>query len=232
MLCSVHLLVGILTVRHVSFSCTCSLGRRPAFFIYLFIECFFGVATAFAQDFVTWSVFRFGVGFTVPAILGTPYVLGECCLFLSYSSALQQQRSGDIRGKLQMWWDGRFIHLSGTCLNAISLHPISNVPTPVFAKPWVFNSICPDLLQPNLKINVEIMDGNWPALFGRVGISLHRFSRNILVAQSFERRNLYRILSESDENGSKVRLISVYALKKSMIFIGRFSQNSRLLENS
>ncbi|XP_069702108.1 beta-alanine transporter-like [Periplaneta americana] len=52
-----------------------SIGRRPAFFIYLFIECFFGIATAFAQDFVTWSIFRFGVGFTVPAILGTPYVL-------------------------------------------------------------------------------------------------------------------------------------------------------------
>nr|CAD7572951.1 unnamed protein product [Timema californicum] len=51
------------------------IGRRPAFFIYLLIECFFGVATAFAQDFITWTVFRVGVGFTVPAILGTPYVL-------------------------------------------------------------------------------------------------------------------------------------------------------------
>ncbi|XP_054288921.1 beta-alanine transporter-like [Macrosteles quadrilineatus] len=52
-----------------------SLGRRPSFFIYLFIECFFGIATAFAQDFATWTFFRVGVGFTVPAILGTPYVL-------------------------------------------------------------------------------------------------------------------------------------------------------------
>ncbi|XP_049779304.1 beta-alanine transporter-like [Schistocerca cancellata] len=52
-----------------------SIGRRPAFFIYLFIECFFGIATAFAQDFVTWTLLRFGLGFTVPAILGTPYVL-------------------------------------------------------------------------------------------------------------------------------------------------------------
>ncbi|KAL1129045.1 hypothetical protein AAG570_013577 [Ranatra chinensis] len=53
-----------------------SIGRRPSFFIYLFIECFFGIATAFAQDFLTWTAFRIGVGFTVPAILGTPYVLG------------------------------------------------------------------------------------------------------------------------------------------------------------
>ncbi|XP_075225827.1 beta-alanine transporter [Lycorma delicatula] len=52
-----------------------SLGRRPSFFIYLLIECLFGIATAFAQDFVTWTAFRIGVGFTVPAILGTPYVL-------------------------------------------------------------------------------------------------------------------------------------------------------------
>ncbi|RZF35560.1 hypothetical protein LSTR_LSTR014552 [Laodelphax striatellus] len=52
-----------------------TLGRRPSFFIYLFIECFFGIATAFAQDLVTWTTFRIGVGFPVPAILGTPYVL-------------------------------------------------------------------------------------------------------------------------------------------------------------
>jgi OCT family organic cation transporter-like MFS transporter 4/5 len=65
----------------VRVSRACSIGRRPAFFIYLFIECLFGIATAFAQDFITWSAFRFGVGFTVPAILGTPYVLGEFLLF-------------------------------------------------------------------------------------------------------------------------------------------------------
>ncbi|KAG8233990.1 hypothetical protein J437_LFUL014451 [Ladona fulva] len=52
-----------------------TLGRHPAFFIYLSIESLFGIATAFAQDFTTWTIFRFGVGFTVPAILGTPYVL-------------------------------------------------------------------------------------------------------------------------------------------------------------
>ncbi|KAF0771992.1 carcinine transporter-like, partial [Aphis craccivora] len=51
------------------------LGRRPAFFIYLFIECIFGIATAFAKDFWMWLIFRIGVGFTVPAILATPNVL-------------------------------------------------------------------------------------------------------------------------------------------------------------
>ncbi|CAH0546488.1 unnamed protein product [Brassicogethes aeneus] len=51
------------------------LGRKPAFFIYLFIQCFFGIATAFSPNFITWAIFRFCVGFTVPAILGTPYVL-------------------------------------------------------------------------------------------------------------------------------------------------------------
>ncbi|XP_044269761.1 beta-alanine transporter [Tribolium madens] len=51
------------------------IGRKPAFFIYLFIQCVFGIATAFANNFATWAIFRFGVGFTVPAILGTPYVL-------------------------------------------------------------------------------------------------------------------------------------------------------------
>ncbi|XP_071451578.1 beta-alanine transporter [Hetaerina americana] len=77
-----------------------TLGRRPAFFIYLFINCLFGIATAFAQDFTTWTVFRFGVGFTVPAILGTPYVLAiemvgptkrtMCSIFsnIAYSLAL------------------------------------------------------------------------------------------------------------------------------------------------
>lgn len=51
------------------------LGRRPAFFIYLFIECIFGIATAFAQNFWMWLFFRIGVGFTVPAILATPNML-------------------------------------------------------------------------------------------------------------------------------------------------------------
>ncbi|XP_022920051.2 beta-alanine transporter [Onthophagus taurus] len=50
-------------------------GRKPAFFSYLLIQCIFGIATAFAPNFWIWLTFRFGVGLTVPAILGTPYVL-------------------------------------------------------------------------------------------------------------------------------------------------------------
>ncbi|KAG6460643.1 hypothetical protein O3G_MSEX012119 [Manduca sexta] len=52
-----------------------TLGRKPSFFIYLLIECIFGVATAFAQNYVIWIIYRIGVGFTVPAIMTTPYVL-------------------------------------------------------------------------------------------------------------------------------------------------------------
>ncbi|XKL65439.1 hypothetical protein PGB90_008859 [Kerria lacca] len=51
------------------------IGRQPSFFLYLLIECIFGIATAFANNFWVWSILRFGVGFTVPAILSTPYVL-------------------------------------------------------------------------------------------------------------------------------------------------------------
>ncbi|XP_072947165.1 beta-alanine transporter [Epargyreus clarus] len=50
-------------------------GRKPSFFIYLLIESIFGVATAFAQNYVIWVIYRIGVGFTVPAIMATPYVL-------------------------------------------------------------------------------------------------------------------------------------------------------------
>lgn len=57
------------------------LGRKPAFFIYLTIICAFGIATAFANSFIMWTIFRIGVGFTIPAIMGTPMVLG---IFLLY----------------------------------------------------------------------------------------------------------------------------------------------------
>lgn len=53
------------------------LGRKPAYYVYLLIQSVFGVATAFAPNFTTWVLLRVGVGFTVPAILGTPYVLGK-----------------------------------------------------------------------------------------------------------------------------------------------------------
>ncbi|KAH1002886.1 hypothetical protein HUJ04_008920 [Dendroctonus ponderosae] len=51
------------------------LGRKPAYFIYLLIQCVFGIATSLAPNFYIWVLLRMGVGFTVPAILGTPYVL-------------------------------------------------------------------------------------------------------------------------------------------------------------
>ena len=59
------------------------MGRRPAFFIYLMIESIFSIATAYATSFYLWLACRIGVGFTVPAIMGTPYVMGNCY----YSSA-------------------------------------------------------------------------------------------------------------------------------------------------
>lgn len=52
-----------------------SIGRKPAFFIYLSIMCLFGTITAFANNYIVWTIFRIGVGFTVPAILSTPWVL-------------------------------------------------------------------------------------------------------------------------------------------------------------
>ncbi|XP_025830476.1 carcinine transporter isoform X2 [Agrilus planipennis] len=51
------------------------LGRKPSFYIYLTIQSIFGFATTFATNYYVWIAFRVGVGFTVPAILGTPYVL-------------------------------------------------------------------------------------------------------------------------------------------------------------
>jgi OCT family organic cation transporter-like MFS transporter 4/5 len=52
------------------------MGRRPAFFIYLLIESVFAIATAFAPTYGIWLACRIGVGFTVPAIMGTPFVMG------------------------------------------------------------------------------------------------------------------------------------------------------------
>ena len=58
-----------------------TLGRKPAFYIYLLIQCIFGIATAFADHFWIWFWFRIAVGFTVPAILASPYVIGETIVF-------------------------------------------------------------------------------------------------------------------------------------------------------
>lgn len=62
-----------------------SMGRRPAFFIYLLIESVFAIATAFAPSYGLWLACRIGVGFTVPAIMGTPFVMG-----ISYSEILMK----------------------------------------------------------------------------------------------------------------------------------------------
>lgn len=50
-------------------------GRRPSFFVYLFLEVIACVLSSFAWNFPSWMVFRFIVGLTVPAILASPYVL-------------------------------------------------------------------------------------------------------------------------------------------------------------
>ncbi|XP_037024174.1 beta-alanine transporter [Bradysia coprophila] len=50
-------------------------GRRPSFFVYLFLEIVACVLSSFAWNFPSWMVFRFIVGITVPAILASPYVL-------------------------------------------------------------------------------------------------------------------------------------------------------------
>ncbi|CAG9854103.1 unnamed protein product [Phyllotreta striolata] len=50
-------------------------GRKPAYYLYLLIDSIFGIATAFATNYTMWVIFRVGVGFTIPALLGTPYVL-------------------------------------------------------------------------------------------------------------------------------------------------------------
>lgn len=61
-----------------------TMGRKPSFFIYLLVQCVFGVATAFAQNYIIWTIYRIGVGFTVPAIMTTPYVLGKFSLFFLF----------------------------------------------------------------------------------------------------------------------------------------------------
>ncbi|GAB6029096.1 hypothetical protein CHUAL_004879 [Chamberlinius hualienensis] len=52
-----------------------SMGRRPTFFVFLFILSVFGVATAFAPNYDVWITLRFFNGMAIPAISSTPYVL-------------------------------------------------------------------------------------------------------------------------------------------------------------
>lgn len=52
-------------------------GRRPSFFVYLLLEIVACALSSLAWNFNSWLVFRFVVGLTVPAILASPYVLGN-----------------------------------------------------------------------------------------------------------------------------------------------------------
>lgn len=52
-------------------------GRRPSFFVYLFLEIVACALSSVTWNFPSWLVFRFIVGLTVPAILASPYVLGK-----------------------------------------------------------------------------------------------------------------------------------------------------------
>ncbi|XP_058461151.1 beta-alanine transporter isoform X2 [Malaya genurostris] len=50
-------------------------GRKPSFFIYLFIEIVACASGAITENYLQWLCTRFFVGITVPAILSSPYVL-------------------------------------------------------------------------------------------------------------------------------------------------------------
>ncbi|XP_037951042.1 beta-alanine transporter-like, partial [Teleopsis dalmanni] len=50
-------------------------GRRPSFYLYLILEITACAASAFAWNYYSWLGMRFVVGWTVPAILASPYVL-------------------------------------------------------------------------------------------------------------------------------------------------------------
>lgn len=52
-------------------------GRRPSFFVYLFLEIVACALSSMTWNFTSWLIFRVVVGFTVPAILSSPYVLGN-----------------------------------------------------------------------------------------------------------------------------------------------------------
>jgi len=51
---------------------------------------------------------------------------------------------------------------------------------------------------------VEITDRNLPASLGKADLSRLTLSRNSQVFNQFEGRNLYGVLSESEERGSKI----------------------------
>ncbi|XP_055338093.1 carcinine transporter-like [Paramacrobiotus metropolitanus] len=52
------------------------IGRKPSYLICFFVQLVFGVATAFAPDFITFCIFRVVVGGTYGAIYSLPFILG------------------------------------------------------------------------------------------------------------------------------------------------------------
>ena len=61
------------------------IGRKMNYFLCLMVEIIGGVATAFAPDIITWSLARFCVGLTIPAILHIPFVM---CKYLTFSHTI------------------------------------------------------------------------------------------------------------------------------------------------
>ncbi|XP_023210289.1 carcinine transporter-like [Centruroides sculpturatus] len=52
-------------------------GRRPTFFLFLGVQCLFGVLTCMAPDFLSFAAFRFMVGLTVSAVVSSPSILAR-----------------------------------------------------------------------------------------------------------------------------------------------------------
>lgn len=50
-------------------------GRKPSYFMYLFLQISAGFLGAFSFNFESWLLFRIIVGLTIPAILTSPYVI-------------------------------------------------------------------------------------------------------------------------------------------------------------
>lgn len=50
-------------------------GRKPSFYLYLFLEIISCILSSLAWSYTSWITFRILVGLTIPAILASPYVL-------------------------------------------------------------------------------------------------------------------------------------------------------------
>ena len=53
------------------------IGRKRNYFLCLTVQIVGGVATGLSPDIVSWSISRFVVGLTIPAILHIPFVIGS-----------------------------------------------------------------------------------------------------------------------------------------------------------